>query len=133
MKVDLWDDYGSPVERVKNSDPRWLWTGDWKAAKLTRVASHKGATASLEFDGTGGILVGDYLKAGGKAEVYLDGKLDRVVDAYPDEPNDKHGESVWHAFRLKPGHHTVKLVVLGETYGASQGTDISIEDFVVFR
>jgi hypothetical protein len=42
-------------------------------------------------------------------------------------------ESVWHAFNLKPGRHEVRLVVRGETYGESNGADISIHDFVVFR
>ena len=63
----------------------------------------------------------------------FDRKLQRTVDAYPDENASKGGESVWHAFGLKPGKHTLRLAVRGERYGASTGTDIGIEDLVVFR
>jgi hypothetical protein len=77
--------------------------------------------------------VGPYLPSGGKADVYLDGKLDRTVDVYPDENNAKRGESVWHTFKLKNGKHEIRLVVRGEPYEGSTGTDIAVQDLVVFR
>jgi hypothetical protein len=132
-KLELWDDYGSPVERILSSDPRWTWTGAWKRDKQTQIASAKGAEASIGFEGTGVIVVGSYLPTGGKADVYLDGKLTATVDAYPDEPNTKTGESVWHAFGLKNTKHTVRVVVKGEPYAESKGRDIGISDLVVFR
>lgn len=132
-KLELWDDYGSPVERIAGTDPRWTWAGSWKQVKATWTASAKGAEASISFEGTGAIVVGPYLPTGGKADVYLDGKLNRTVDVYPDEPDAKGGESVWHAFGLKNGKHTLRLVVRGETFGESKGTDIGITDLVVFR
>jgi hypothetical protein len=78
-------------------------------------------------------VAGPYLPNGGKADVYLDGKLDRTVDVYPDEDVRKGGEAVWHAFGLKPGTHMLRLVVRGEPYGDSKGSEIGIEDLVVFR
>ena len=30
-KLDLWDDYGSPVERIAVADSRWTWNGSWEA------------------------------------------------------------------------------------------------------
>jgi len=132
-KLELWDNYGSPVERIAVKDPRWQWKGNWSDKDHRWVANTAGAEASIDFDGTGVIVVGSYLKTGGKAEVHLDGKLDRVIDVYPDEDDWKDGESVWHAFGLKPGKHTVKLVVLGQPYPGSQGSDIAIQDLVVFR
>ena len=57
------------------------------------------------------MIVGPYLPNGGKADVYLDGKLHSTVDVYPDENARKGDESVWHAFKLKNGRHEVKLVV----------------------
>jgi len=77
--------------------------------------------------------VGPYLPTGGKADVYLDGKLHSTIDVYPDESERKGGESVWHAFGLKPGKHTVGLVVRGEPYPGSAGAEIAVEEFVVFR
>jgi NADH-quinone oxidoreductase subunit L len=42
-------------------------------------------------------------------------------------------EAVWHFYGLNPGKHTVRLVVRGEPYGDSTGTDVSIDDLIVFR
>jgi hypothetical protein len=132
-KLEVWDDYGSPVERIPASDGRWKFSGSWKPQDATRVASEKPAEAEVEFEGSGVILVGPYFPDGGLADVYLDGKLDRTVDVYPDEPNGKGGESVWHAFGLKPGKHSVRLVVRGERYKESNGSRVGITDVVVFR
>ncbi len=132
-KLELWDDYGSPVERVGVTDPRWSWKGTWGEGKPGKMASEKGAEASFTFKGTGVILVGQYLPTGGKADVYLDGKLHQTVDVYPDEKSAKGGESVWHAFRLKDGEHTVRLVVRGEPGPGASGTQVAVQDFVVFR
>jgi len=141
-KLEVWDDYGSPVERVSVNDKRWNFKGKWQLTArefgrrgkyVSTVSSEKGAEASISFEGTGAILVGAYLLSGGKLEVYLDGKLDRTLDVFADERNNRQGEAVWHGFGLKPGPHTVRLVVLGETYPGSKGADVSVEDLVVFR
>lgn len=70
---------------------------------------------------------------GGKAEVYLDGELSRVIDVYPDEPMAKSRESIWHVFGLENRRHDVHVVVLGESFGDSQGADISISGLLVFQ
>jgi hypothetical protein len=139
-KLELWDDYGSPVERIGTSDARWSFDGDWKVAEprsrrkiVRRTSNTKGAEASVSFEGTGAIMVGPYIPTGGKAQVYLDGKLDRTIDVYPDEDASKGGEAVWHAFGLKNAKHTIRLVVTGEPYAGSKGSDISIDDLIVFR
>jgi hypothetical protein len=140
-KLELWDDYGSPAERIAVDDAKWSWSGKWEAPASTKrrergarkFSSEKGAEATIRFQGTGAILVGPYLPTGGKADVYLDGKLDQTVDVYPDEDSGKGGESVWHAFGLAPGEHTVRLVVRGEPYEGSKGSEISLTDLVVFR
>ena len=54
----------------------------------------KGAEAEIVFDGTGAILTGPYLPNGGKADVYLDGKLQKTVDVNSDEEQGKSSESV---------------------------------------
>ncbi len=137
-KYEAWD-YGTVAERIGTADPRWTFKGEWKAAekRMTRMASAKGAEASVKFTGTGAIVVGPYLPSGGKADVYLDGKLHRTVDSNSDEKDGKGGEAVWHAFGLKGGEHNVRLVVRGEPAftGASTnpGTDVAIDDLVVFR
>ena len=140
-KLQVWDDYGSPVERVSVTDGRWQWKGEWQSQSATsrgsrvetKSASAAGAETSISFDGTGVIVVGPYLANGGKAEVYLDGKLHQTVDVYSDEGGGKGEESVWHAFGLRNGKHTVRLVVLGQPYPGSTGTVVSLNDMVVFR
>jgi hypothetical protein len=138
-KLALWNDYGSPAERIAVDDARWSWQGKWSVTERSaktgaaRQSAEKGAEASVSFEGTGGILVGAYLPSGGKADIYLDGKLDRTVDVYPDENGRKSGEAVWHAFGLRNGKHTIRLVVRGEPYGGSSGADIVLTNLVVFR
>ncbi len=132
-KLEVWN-YGTVAERIEAADQRWSFRGPWSAEpKRPRTGSQKGAEATVKFTGTGVIVVGPYLATGGKADVYLDGKLDRTVDVNSDERASKGGESVWHAFGLKNGEHTVRLAVRGEPYGESKGTDVAIESLVVFR
>ena len=141
-ELQVWDDYGSPVERIPASDARWSWKGPWKENNIAdrretqwsgKIASKKGAEVAMTFEGTGAIITGPYLPTGGTAEVYLDGELHKNVDVYPDEDSRKYGDSVWHAFGLENGAHTVRLVVLGEPYEGSKGSDIIVENLVVFR
>jgi hypothetical protein len=140
-KLEVWDDYGSPRERVSLADARWTFKGNWTegpaarggSESRSRAASEKDAEATFTFQGTGAILVGRYLPSGGKYDVYLDGKLDRTLDAFSDEPNARDGESIWHGFGLKNGGHTVRLVVRGETYPGSTGTTVTLTDAVLFQ
>lgn len=40
---------------------------------------------------------------------------------------------MWRAFGLEDGPHTVRVVVLGERYGESSGSDVVLENLIVFR
>ncbi len=131
-KLETWK-FGTVAERIGAEDSRWTFSGPWRTEKTQRIAAAKGAELTVTFEGAGAILVGPYLAEGGKADVYLDGKLDRTVDVCSDEKGDKRGDSVWHAFGLKPGKHTVRLVVRGEPYGDRKGTNVALESLVVFR
>ena len=100
-KLALWDDYGSRLNAWPSLTPAGR-QGELGGGRKSRPhESRKGAEAVVSFDGTGAIITGSYLPSGGKADVYLDGKLDRTVDVYPDEDHSKGGEAVWHAFGLK--------------------------------
>ena len=138
-QVEIWGDYGTPVERVSVDDPRWTFSGDWeRGRRMARRTGTRGAEASIGFEGTGAILAGAYLASGGTADIYLDGELNRTVDVYPDEDATKYGESVWHVFGLEDGEHQLRVVVRGEPYRGvggdeSKGTDISLSYLVVFR
>lgn len=131
-KLERWD-YGIVAERIPAEDPRWSFRGAWRTEKDRRVASEKDAEASIRFRGTGAIVVGPYLVRGGKADVYLDGKLDRTVDVCSDEDSDKRDEAVWHVYGLKSGEHELRVVVRGEPYEGCRGTDVGVSALVVFR
>lgn len=133
-RLEVWDDYGSPVERIDITDARFRRTGDWQAGRGDALVSEqKGATAEIEFEGTGFILVGQFLPDGGMADVAVDGQAPITIDVYPDENATKNRESLHHEFKLKPGRHTVKLTVRGEPYKESKGARISLQGLVVFR
>lgn len=133
-KLEVWDDYGSPVERIPVNDPRWTFTGEWTTSgRAAKLSAAQGASASIEFEGSGAIIAGTYLTNGGKLQVFVDGKLDRTLDVYSDEKGNRGGEAVWHGFGLRNAKHLVRLVVLGEPYQGSAGADVSIDDLVVFR
>lgn len=73
------------------------------------------------------------MPGGGGADVYLDGKLDRTVEGHPDEDSWNTSDAACHAFRLKPGTHKIRLVVLGEPNAGWPGSAISLEGLVVLR
>ena len=134
-KLEIWN-YGTVAERVAADDKRWAFTGAWRPGTgkdTTKRATDKGAEASIDFNGTGAIVVGPYYVEGGKADVYLDGRLDRTVDVASDERGGRSNESVWHVFGLKSGPHHIRVAVRGEAYGNSAGTTVGITDLVVFR
>jgi hypothetical protein len=134
----VWDDYGSPVERIAVTDTRWLWKGKWETVRnekndkvASKLTTEKGAEVSIRFKGTGVVLVGPYLPTGGRADVYLDGKLARSVDIF--EENRKSNESVWHTFGLVNQDHELKLVAKGEPYQGSKGSDMAVSSLIVFQ
>ena len=132
-KLEIWDDYGSPVERIAVSDARWMFVGPWSPLKTNKTAKEKGAEAQIEFTGTGAIIVGLYQPTGGRYDIFLDGKFDSTLDSNSDETDTKSGESIWHKFGLPNAKHTVRLVVRGEPFGKVTGTDVTLGDLVVFR
>ena len=129
---------GKPVERISCEDPRWKWSGEWKRVEtnksgVEKLATEKGAEATIDFEGTGALICGPYVAAGGTADVYLDGKLDRTIDVWTDENRRSAMEDVWHRFDLPAGKHTVRLVVRGEKFRDSTGAEIRIHDLIVYR
>ncbi|HTL28477.1 MAG TPA: ADP-ribosylglycohydrolase family protein [Tepidisphaeraceae bacterium] len=138
VRVREFPELGRAVERIDSDNSRWKFTGEWtrevnRRAGIERIAGTKGASAEIEFEGTGAVIVGPYLGNGGQAEVYLDGQLDRTIDVWPDDEKKKLNDAVWWKFNLPKGKHTVKLLVKGESFGGSTGTEIRVQDLVVYR
>lgn len=127
------------------SKENWQAKGDWKTLKLkswdkkteneqSLFANKKGDEIEFSFDGTGVSLMGNWVMDGGKADVYLDGKLHRTIDTYYNYSNQEHrGISLWHVFQLKPGKHTVKVVVRGDKNPASAGESIYLTESIIYK
>jgi hypothetical protein len=145
-ELEMWDDFGSPVELIWIDDQQWSTKGAWEKDSYQKdhwdfrwaTSGDAGAEASIRFSGSGVILGGMYLPTGGMADVYLDGELHRTVDVNSDEDSAKVNESVWHAFGLEDGEHELRIVVRGEPYRGPdnverEGTEVALSYLKVFR
>jgi hypothetical protein len=120
----------------------WKYSGNWKIHEMTTwqkkmkkqsmVSEKAGDAAEIKFNGTGISIEGNWYKDGGKAEVFVDGKLHRAIDTYYFFANQQHTTSMWHIMNLQPGEHTVKMVVKGEKRPESSGTNVYITKAILF-
>lgn len=121
----------------------WSFKGNWKALEISGrdkqvikqslFAEKAGDELELLFSGTGISLTGNWYKDGGKADIYIDGILHGNIDTYYDFANQQHTESIWHVVNLKPGEHTLKLIVKGEKRPESSGTRVYISSATIFK
>jgi hypothetical protein len=121
----------------------WTFKGKWSPLKATSwdkqavnqsmFAENAGDELEITFNGTGISLTGNWFKDGGKADVYVDGVLNRSIDTYYDFANQQHVESIWHILNLQPGDHKVRLVIKGEKRPESAGTRVYITSASIFR
>ena len=135
--LQQWD-MGIPDAIVPASDAAWQWTGAWtplpdhdgrpQAGKMTDVA---GASATLSFTGTALALLGEFSQDGGRATVFLDGEPARPIDAWI--PERTHDDALWHVFGLKPGAHTLRIVVAAAADQRSTGHVIQLRSAVVYH
>lgn len=126
-------------------EKRWKLSGNWQTfqrrpeennekSKQAKFASKKGETLEFEFEGTAISLEGNWKKDGGKADLYIDGQLHSSFDTYFFYNNQEQTPiNVCHALNLKPGKHTLKLVVTGEKKPESMDSRIYVSDALVFQ
>jgi len=126
----------------KNS---WKFSGKWQPVAIemstanesmngSKSSENKGAAAEFTFTGTGVSLNGTWNKVGGKADIYVDGKIDRTIDTYFNFSNQEYGNtSIWHKFNLTPGTHKIRVEAKGEKRTESEGTRIELTDALVFK
>jgi hypothetical protein len=129
-KLEQWDP-GIPDMRVSAEDAAFAWKGAWAANKGAKVSQDAGNEVTFKFNGVAVALIGRLTQQGGRAEVFLDGKKRGVADAYIVERT--HDNALWHAYGLKPGEHTLRLVTLQEADSRSKGREIAIQQAVVYR
>ena len=98
----------------------WKMKGKWTSFgnNQAKYSGTSGDEISFDFEGTGVSLVGNWLKDGGKADVYVDGQLKRTIDCYFNFAKQEHWNmNLYHITNLPEGKHTIKLVVKGEEKG----------------
>ncbi len=127
------------------STEKWNFNGNWNVFKVkswdgkteteqAMVSKSKGDELELEFNGTGISLMGNWVKDGGKADIYLDGKFHRSIDTYYNYSKQEHRNiSLWHVFQLKPGKHSVKVFVKGEKNKESLDSNIYITEAIIYK
>ncbi len=122
----------------------WEYRGKWKPlevasevdkkpVKQSMYAEKAGDELELNFTGTGISINGNWFKDGGKADVYVDGKLNRTIDTYYNFANQQHTESIWHVLNLQPGDHKIRVVVKGEKRPESEGTRVYITSAIIYK
>jgi hypothetical protein len=131
--------YGVPAKVLLCDDAAWQWHGKWIEKDGKRwsekirvwVADGVGSEVTLTFEGTGIALAGDLSVEGGRADVYLDGaKSELVADAYTGPK--LHENDLWRMHGLKPGSHTLRLVMTDDADPRSQGRKLMISRAVVY-
>ncbi|MCX6221126.1 MAG: ADP-ribosylglycohydrolase family protein [Bacteroidia bacterium] len=124
---------------------RWKLSGNWQTfqmrpeennvkANQSKFASKKGDALEFDFEGTAISLEGNWKKDGGKAELYIDGKLHNSFDTYFFyNKQEQTPINICHALNLTPGKHTLKIVVTGEKKPESLDSRIYVSDALVFK
>jgi len=137
-KLEQWD-MGIPDKRIMADDRAWSWKGSWTEDKgrssrseaVGKKAAAAGAEAELRFEGSAITIVGPTSQAGGKADVYLDGKKAGEINAWiPERTSDN---ALWHTYGLKPGAHTLRIVVRPDADPRSKGTALSLMAALTYR
>jgi hypothetical protein len=135
--LEQWD-MGVPDRRIDTLDATWTWTGRWKeehywdgsGISARKTTNEVGSEATLSFTGSAISLVGSYSREGGRADVYLDGEKTGKIDAYIVERTSDN--DLWHAYGLKPGKHTLRIVPRDDADSRSRGQKLSIESAISF-
>lgn len=124
-------------KKVSVFDPNgWELKGNWAdyGKNSGKFSGTSGSEISFSFEGTGVSIVGNWVKDGGKADVYVDGQLKRTIDCYFDFAKQEHWNmDLFHITNLPEGKHTVKLVVKEEKRPESEGTGVFVSEAVVFK
>ena len=123
----------------------WTFSGNWKTYQRkgwpenkmvdqSKFAQKSGEAVEITFSGTGISIDGNWVKDGGKADVFLDGKLVRTIDTYFFYNKQEHDNiTLWHVTGLTDSLHSVKLLVKADKNPESLGTNLYITQAVIYK
>lgn len=130
-RLEQWSP-GLPDRRIAVGDGAWHFSGDWKNENGFKVGGQGGCEATLQFDGVAVAVVGRLDQSGGRADVFVDGKKQKLpLDSYI-VPNT-YDNILWQTYGLKPGHHTLRIVTTGTADKRSNGTQVGILNAVIYK
>jgi hypothetical protein len=114
----------------------WVTKGAWTGSNInqSKYSGNTGDEISFTFVGTGVSIEGNWVKDGGMAAVFVDGKFKRNIDCYFDYAKQEHrGINIYHVLNLPEGKHTIKLVVKGTKNPTSTSTNIYVSEAVIYK
>jgi hypothetical protein len=109
-KLEQWA-VDAPTEKLEATSGAWTWGTGWEGASSTQP----GSGVTLQFTGTGVLVIGNYTDKGGRAEVLLDNQKAGEINAKK-VPNTN-DNVYWFVTGLKGGAHTVTIRVLPSEAG----------------
>jgi len=118
------------------------WSGygyydNWAKKEVKDQAKYSGTAGdelTFKFNGTGVSIEGNWVKDGGRADVFVDGELKRTIDCYFNFAGQEHRDmNLYHITNLPAGEHNIKLVVKGEKRPESSGNNVYVTKAVVFK
>ena len=129
-KLEQWNP-GIAYRSILLSDRAWRWSSSWTQDADGMTSDDPGAEATVEFNGVAVAIVGRMGADGGRADVYLDGRHSSLVlDAWV--PERTHDTDLWRAYDLKPGRHTLKIVIRPLSDTRSTGRRVTLGDVIVY-
>jgi len=129
-ELEQWE-MGVKAERIGPKAAAFQWKGRWTPVP-NGVEAEPAAEVTFQFTGAAVAVQGDYLPDGGRADVYLDGELQaRGIDAYLMQIACDN--VLWHAYGLKPGAHTLRIVIRNDADPRSKGKKLIIQNAVVYQ
>lgn len=112
----------------------WANYLNWEKKNQSKYSSTKGDEITFTFEGTGVSITGNWVKNGGKADVYVDNIFKRTIDCFFYYAKQEHENmNIYHILNLPEGKHTVKLVVQGEKNPESQGENVYVSGAIVYK
>ncbi len=130
-RLEQWSP-GLPDKRLGRKEPNWTFAGPWNETEQGAAISGAGGEATLRFNGVAVAVLGRLDEQGGRADVYLDGRKQKLpLDAYI-VPRT-HDNVLWQVYGLKPGEHTLRIVTLDQADPRSKGKRIVIQQAVTYK
>jgi hypothetical protein len=122
---------------MKGKWDNYSYFDKWSKKEVKNQSKFSGTAGdeiSFTFEGTGVSIEGNWVKDGGRADVFVDGQFKRTIDCYFNFAHQEHQNmNLYHITKLSTGKHSIRLVVKGEKRPESQGTNVYISNAVVFE